>query len=62
MIDITSYSDNELTLYVFYDYSLCGDRHDETLLMDYINEHFIYTDTQMEVLKQDLLDDKEEQS
>ncbi len=57
--DLTEYSDNELSLMVFNEewlYSMRG----KPSLFDTIDEFFIYTDDQLEVLKQDLKDDEGE--
>ena len=57
MIDITNYSDNELSINVYNDEELYSMRTDKRLLMLMINSFFMYTDAQMEVLEQDLLDE-----
>ena len=56
MNDITRYGENELSLNVFNDeylYNLAM-RGSRDYLIDIINETFIYTDEQMDVLIQDL--------
>ena len=52
--DLTNYSDSELSLVVFNDEYLYNIRH-RSHLIDTLNELFIYTDEQLEELKQDLL-------
>jgi len=56
--DITQYGENELSLHVFNDEYLYNARLNKSYLIDIINETFIYTDEQMDVLIQDL--DEEE--
>ena len=56
MIDITQYSEDELSLNVFNDEELYKLRH--TGGLKYIlDDIFIYTDEQMEILENDLADD-----
>ena len=57
MNDITRYDENELSLNVFNDEYLYNARLNKSYLIDIINETFIYTDEQMDVLIQDLDDD-----
>ncbi len=59
--DLREYSDNELSLLVFNDEDLYLERHRRGFL-NVIDELFIYTDAQLEVLKQDLADDLEEEN
>lgn len=57
--DLTEYSDQELSLLVFNDESLYNERHKRGFL-NLIEELYIYTDEQMDVLKIDLVADDEE--
>ena len=57
--DLRDYSDNELSLLVFNDEGLYNMRHKRDFI-EFINEYFIYTDDQLEVLKADLEDDRKE--
>ena len=61
MINITEYSDDELSLHVFNDEYLYNNRH-KMWFMDIINEFYEYTPEQLEVLLDDLADDMEEES
>ena len=54
MIDLTGYSDAELSLQVFNDAYFYNERHHFEYLMALINEEFIYTVKQMEMLCDDL--------
>ena len=54
MIDLTGYSDAELSLQVFNDEYFYNERHHFEYLMALINEEFIYTVKQMEMLCDDL--------
>ena len=60
MNNITEYSDQELSLMVFNDESLYNARHSIGFIESIINELFIYTDEQLEVLEEDLKEDLEE--
>jgi hypothetical protein len=55
--DITMYSENELSLMVFNNESLYSDRNRSDFL-EIIKDLFIYTDEQLQVLKDDLTDDR----
>lgn len=57
--DLTVYSDQELSLVVFNDETLYNMRNRRSLF-DLLNEFYLYTDEQLEVLKQDIQDDIEE--
>lgn len=57
--DLTNYSEIELSLLVFNDEGLYNMRHKRNFL-NTIDELFIYTDDQLEVLKQDLEEDANE--
>ena len=57
--DLTNYSDMELSLQVFNTEDLYHERHNDGFL-DSLEERFNYTDKQLEVLKQDLNSDYEE--
>lgn len=57
--DITGYSDQELSLLVFNDVYLYNMRHNSEFL-SFINDHFVFTEEQLEVLEQDLKDDLNE--
>lgn len=59
-LDITNYSDEELSLIVFNDEILYLSRHNDNFF-DLIDDEFIYTDEQKDVLIQDLSDDKDEE-
>ena len=59
MIDLTNYSEDELSLNVFNDESLYLIRNTEGLKEE-LDERFIYTPEQLEVLFADLEDDEEE--
>lgn len=56
--DITKYSDNELSLWVFNDEALYSLRRSINLKI-LLEQYFIFTDEQFEVLEQDLKDDLE---
>lgn len=58
--DLTKYSNDELSLQVFNTESLYWDRHKPLFLQD-INELFVFTKEQLEVLKKDLFDDKKDE-
>lgn len=58
MIDLTGYTEQELSLQVFNDEYFYIERHHREYLMALINEEFIYTDEQMTVLLEDLDDDE----
>ena len=58
MKNIQAYSDQELSLTVFNDFDYYRERHNTVFLMALIQENFIYSEGQMDVLKQDLADDK----
>ena len=60
MQDITMYSDDELSMIVFNDEFLYNGRHKSYFIKE-IEEFFIYTPEQLEVLIQDIQDDLEEQ-
>lgn len=57
--NLTSYSENELSLNVFNEESLYRVRH-TACLMDIIDETFEYTEDQKEVLLKDLAEDLRE--
>lgn len=57
--DLTQYSDDELSLLVFNTESLYEGRHWPGFF-ETIDDLFVYTEAQMDVLKQDLADDLEE--
>jgi len=57
--DLREYSENELSLLVFNDEGLYKMR-DRSCLVETLNDFFIFTDEQLEVLKQDIQDDNEE--
>ena len=59
MIDLTNYSDDELSLMVFNDEYFYIERKNEDYLLALCNEEFIFTAEQLAVLKQDLADDRE---
>lgn len=59
MKDIRHYSVNELSLLVFNDEFLYQWRHTSRLI-DIINDIYIYTDEQLEVLNEDLNQDLDE--
>ena len=58
MIDLTKYSEDELSLNVFKDEFLYNLRHRKDLVFT-LDEMFIYTEEQLGVLQHDLIDDKE---
>jgi len=60
MQDITMYSDDELSLIVFNDAYLYNTRF-FSWFIDNLEVDFTYTEKQLEVLKQDIADDAEEQ-
>jgi hypothetical protein len=60
MIDLTQYSNSELSLNVFNDEGLYNIRH-EPGFIEILDEVFIYTSEQLAELEQDLLDDAREQ-
>lgn len=57
--DLREYSDNELSLIVFNDEYLYRMRHKEYLFEE-LDEFFLYTQDQLDTLKQDLEDDANE--
>lgn len=57
--DITMHSDEELSLLVFNDEGLYRMRTDSQFL-GYLNDIFIFTEEQLEVLEQDLAEDRKE--
>ncbi len=57
--DLTEYSDSELSLLVFNDEGLYRMRRRRDFI-DTLREYFIFTDEQLEELKQDLQDEEEE--
>lgn len=57
--DLTEYSDNELSMHVFNDEGLYRMRN-KPYLKETLDEYFIYTDEQYEVLLQDIEEDNEE--
>jgi len=59
--DIRMHSDNELSLIVFNDESLYINRRKRRFIEDYIEDHFIFTDDQLEILRNDLADDYNEE-
>ena len=61
MQDITMYSDNELSLQVFNDEYFYIERHNLDYVLALCYEEFIFTDEQLNVLKQDIKDDLEEE-
>lgn len=58
--DLTQYSDQELSLLVFNDEGLYRMRHNSQFI-GMLNDLFIFTDEQLEVLEQDLDDDLKEE-
>jgi hypothetical protein len=58
--DITMHSDDELSLIVMNDEGLYNERHRRNFINSTIREFFVFTDEQLEVLKQDLIDDLKE--
>lgn len=58
--DLREYSDAELSLMVFNDEGLYRMRHRRGLF-EILDELFIYTDEQLETLKEDLEDEKNEE-
>lgn len=57
--DLTQYSENELSLMVFNDEGLYRMRN-RSYLIETLRELFIFSDEQLDVLKQDIQDDNEE--
>lgn len=57
--DLTEYSENELSLIVFNDEGLYRMRRNSQFL-GYLNDHFIFTDDQLETLQNDLIDEAKE--
>jgi len=57
--DLRQYSDEELSLIVMNDEGLYIDRH-KSWFISQLEELFLFTDEQLEVLKQDLEDDLKE--
>jgi hypothetical protein len=57
--NLTNYSDDELSLIVFNDASFYFNRHRHWFI-ESLDEFFVYTDEQLEVLKQDIAEDLEE--
>jgi hypothetical protein len=58
-LDISSHSDNELSLIIMNNESFYRLRRDFNRLKDLIDQCFIYTDDQLEELKQTLKEDEE---
>ena len=54
--DITMHSDDELSLIVFNDQGLYRMRHNSQLI-GFLNDHFEFTEEQLEVLEQDIKDE-----
>lgn len=59
-VDLTQYSDMELSMQVFNDETLYRMRRRVKDLVALLDEYFIYTNEQMKVLKQDLYSDLED--
>jgi hypothetical protein len=57
--DIRDFSENELSLLVFNDENLYRMRN-RSYFIDIIQDHFLYTDEQLDILLQDLNDDEAE--
>ncbi len=57
--DIRHHSENELSLLVFNDEGLYRMRRNSQFI-GFLNDHFIFTDEQLEILEQDLLDEEAE--
>lgn len=60
MKDLTIYSDDELSLQVFNDLYFYIERHNKDYLLALVDEEFIYTQKQKEILIEDLASDAEE--
>ena len=60
MKDLTIYSDDELSLQVFNDLYFYTERHNKDYLLALVDEEFIYTQKQKEILIEDLASDAEE--
>ena len=60
--DITEYSDDELSLIVFNDECLYKMRRNRKSLIESLEDFFIFTSDQLEVLNNDLDSDEEENS
>jgi hypothetical protein len=58
--DITMYSGNELSLIVFNDQGLYEDRHGKWFIST-LDELFVYTEEQLDILKDDLVEDLKEE-
>lgn len=54
MIDITNYSDNELSLQVMNDLYFYNERHHIEFLVALVKEEFFFTDRQLEVMLEDV--------
>jgi hypothetical protein len=59
--DLREYSENELSLQVFNDEYLYKQRRNLNNLKNSLDEFFLYTDEQFKILKQDILDDLNEE-
>ena len=57
MENLTEYSDQELSNWVFNTECLYSARNDEAELMRIINSSFVYTDEQLQELKNDLAEE-----
>ena len=57
MTDLTQYSDQELSLHVFKDEDLYNMIHDMQSLQNILRESFIYTEDQLNILVEDILDE-----
>jgi hypothetical protein len=60
MIDLTNYSDKELSLQVFNDQYFYSERFNQEYLIALCHEEFKFTNKQLEVLKEDLDEDRNE--
>lgn len=58
--DITNCTENELSMIVFNVEGFYRMRHDEKRLIGALSSHYTFTDEQLDVLKQDLIEDREE--
>lgn len=54
MIDLTNYSDNELSLQVMNDAYFYNERHHQEFLVALVKEEFFFTDRQLAIMLEDV--------
>ena len=58
--NLTECSENELSMFVYNDECLYNARFNQNVLNELIDEYFIYTQTQMRILLEDICEELEE--